>query len=93
MRQRFVVVEHRTEVTHIEPTAARFAFVKVFGLAQWRSARLFTDDCPPPRGIIGVMRASLVILAARVDRDLDFVVTGMLNGEQDASIRFVGDPP
>jgi hypothetical protein len=39
------------------------------------------------------MRASLVILAARVDRDLDFVVTGMLDGEQDASIRFVGDPP
>jgi hypothetical protein len=40
------------------------------------------------------MREILVILAAaRFDRDFDFVVTGVLDGEQDTSIRFVGDPP
>jgi hypothetical protein len=36
------------------------------------------------------MRAILVILAAaRFDRDFDFVVTGMLDIEQDTTIRFV----
>jgi hypothetical protein len=38
------------------------------------------------------MRAILVILAtARLDWDFDFVVTRVLDGEQDASIRFVGE--
>jgi hypothetical protein len=46
MRQRFLVVEHRAEIAHIEPTPARFAFVKMFGLAQWWSARLLADHCP-----------------------------------------------
>jgi hypothetical protein len=46
MRQRFFVVEHRTEIAHIEPTAARFAFVKVFGLAQRRSAGSLAYDRP-----------------------------------------------
>jgi hypothetical protein len=41
-----------------------------------------------PRGIVGVMRMILVILAAaRFDRDFDFVVTGSLDCEQDASNR------
>jgi hypothetical protein len=35
-----------------------------------------------PRGMIHVMRVILVILAAaRFDRDFDFVVTGVLDGE------------
>jgi hypothetical protein len=47
-----------------------------------------------PRGIVGVMRMILVILAAaRFDRDFGFVVTGSLDCEQDASIGFVGDQP
>ena len=47
-----------------------------------------------PRGIIGVMRATLAIVAtARFDRDFDFVVTGPLDGEQDASIGLVRDQP
>jgi len=52
MRQRFLVVEQRAEITHIKPAAARFAFVKVF------------NGGPPvrfptivPRGIVGVIRA------------------------------------
>jgi hypothetical protein len=40
------------------------------------------------------MRAILIILsAARLDRDFDFVVTGPLDGEQDASIGLVRDQP
>jgi hypothetical protein len=40
------------------------------------------------------MRAILIILsAARFDRDFDFVVTGVLDREQDASIGFIRDPP
>jgi hypothetical protein len=47
-----------------------------------------------PRGIIGVMRAILVILAAaRLDRDFDFVVTGVLDREQDTSVGFIGKLP
>jgi hypothetical protein len=47
-----------------------------------------------PRRIVGVMRATLVILAAaRFDRDFNFVVTGVLDCEQDASIGFVRDAP
>jgi len=47
-----------------------------------------------PRGFVGVMRAILIILsAARLDRDFDFVVTGPLDGEQDASIGLVRDQP
>ena len=43
---------------------------------------------------VGVMRAILIILsAARLDRDFDFVVTGPLDGEQDASIGLVRDQP
>jgi hypothetical protein len=40
------------------------------------------------------MRATLVILAAAgFDRDFNFVVTGVIDREQDTSIRFVGDQP
>jgi hypothetical protein len=46
MRQRFLVVEHRAEIAHIEPTAARLAFVKMIGLAQRRAARSLADDRP-----------------------------------------------
>jgi hypothetical protein len=35
----------------------------------------------------------LTVVAARFDRDLDFVVRGMLNREKDPSIGFVGDQP
>jgi hypothetical protein len=87
MWQRFFVVEHRAEIAHIEPTAARFAFVKVFGLAQWRPARLLANDLP----VLDHRRHArdVILAAARFDRDLDFVVTGMFDREQDASIRFV----
>jgi hypothetical protein len=46
MRQRFLVVEHRAEITHIEPTAARFAFPKMLGLGQWRSTDTLAHDLP-----------------------------------------------
>jgi len=59
MRQRFLVVEHRAEIAHIKPTVARFAFVKMLGLAQWRSVRL---PITVPRGMIRGMRAILVML-------------------------------
>ena len=39
-------MRQRAEITHIKPAAARFAFVKMPGLAQWRSARLLADDRP-----------------------------------------------
>ena len=40
------------------------------------------------------MRATLVILAAaRFDRDFVFVVTGVLDREQDTSISIIGKPP
>jgi hypothetical protein len=48
MRQRFFMVEHRTEITHIKPTAASFAFVKMFGLGQWRSTNSLAHY-PPAR--------------------------------------------
>jgi hypothetical protein len=53
-------VEHSTEIAHIIPTAARFAFPEMLGLAQRRSASLLASD----RGMIGVMRAILVIFVA-----------------------------
>jgi hypothetical protein len=41
--------------------------------------------------MIGVMRAILVIFAAaRVDRDREFVMTGVLDREQHATIGFIG---
>jgi hypothetical protein len=44
-----------------------------------------------PRGMIGVMRAILVISVARLDRDVGFrAVRCLLHVAQDASVRFVG---
>jgi hypothetical protein len=60
MRHRFLVVEHRAEIAHIKPTAARFAFPKMLA-----SLNGGPPDCLPmidPRGIVGVMRAILVML-------------------------------
>jgi hypothetical protein len=91
MRQRFFVVEHSTEIAHIKPAAARFAFVKVFGLLN--GGPLVSLPMIVPRGIVGVMRAILVILAAaRFDRDFGFRAARCpLRGAQDASVRFVGE--
>jgi hypothetical protein len=44
MWQRFLMVEHGTEIAHIEPIAACCAFVKMLGLAQWRSVRSLAHD-------------------------------------------------
>ncbi len=70
MRQRSLMIEHRAEIAHIKPAAARFTFPEMFSLAQWRD--LFADDTVP-RGILGVMLAILVIpYFVRLDRDFDF---------------------
>jgi hypothetical protein len=75
MRQRFLVVEHRREIAHVKPTTAGFALPKMLGLG-W-SANSPARDRP----------ARERPLHAR-DRD---IVTGRLDGAQDASIRFVGE--
>jgi hypothetical protein len=49
-------------------------------------ARQFASQLPPCAG-----SSSLYI--ARVDRDFNFVVTGMLDREQNTTIGFVGQPP
>ena len=46
MRQRFLVVEHRAQIAHIKPAAARFAFVIMLGLAQSRATGLLANDLP-----------------------------------------------
>jgi hypothetical protein len=46
MRQRFFMVEHRTEIAHILPTAARFAFPEMLGLTQWRAANSLAHNRP-----------------------------------------------
>jgi hypothetical protein len=45
-RLRFFVVEQRAEIAHIEPTAACFAFPKMLGLTQWRSANSLAHNRP-----------------------------------------------
>jgi hypothetical protein len=46
VRQRFLMIEHRTEIAHIKPAAAGFAFVKMLGLAQWQSTNSLAHDRP-----------------------------------------------
>ena len=46
MRQRFLVIEHRAEITHIKPAAARFAFPKMLSLGQWWSTDTLAHDHP-----------------------------------------------
>jgi hypothetical protein len=41
MRQRFLVVEHRAEIAHIEPTAARFARPRSMAVRQFNSTSVF----------------------------------------------------
>jgi hypothetical protein len=91
MRQRGFVVEHLSEIAHIEKAAAGFAFEK-------NSASL--NGGPPvclpmifPRGIVGVTASSLSCLAfARFDRNLGFrAVTCPLDRAQDTSLRFIRD--
>ena len=45
-RQRPLMIENRAEIAHVEITAARFTFPKMFGLAQARAADLLADDFP-----------------------------------------------
>jgi hypothetical protein len=85
MWQRFFVAENRTEIAHIKPTAARFAFVKVCGLAQWRSARLLADDRPA--------RDRRMSPDVTGEGRLGFVVVGVLDREQDTLIGFIGKLP
>jgi hypothetical protein len=84
MWQRFFVPENRTEIAHIKPTAARFAFVEVCGFAQWRSARLLADDRPARD-----RRMSPDVIGGW----LGFVVAGALDRDQDTAIGFVGKQP
>jgi hypothetical protein len=58
MRQRFFMVEHCTEIAHIVPTTARFAFPEMLCLGQWRPAISLTHNRP---GMVRVIRATLVI--------------------------------
>jgi hypothetical protein len=44
MRQWSFVIEHRAEIAHVEPAAARFAFEKVFALVRGSTADALTDD-------------------------------------------------
>ena len=46
MGQGLLVIEHRAEIAHVEPAAARFAFPKMFGFGQRRSAGYLADDFP-----------------------------------------------
>jgi hypothetical protein len=46
MRQRFLVIENRSEIAHIEPTAAGFAFVKMLSLVDRLRADALADDFP-----------------------------------------------
>ena len=59
MRQRPLMIEHRAEIAHGDPAAAGFAFEKMLGLIGWLHADASADDFP--RGIVGVMRAILVM--------------------------------
>jgi hypothetical protein len=51
MRQRLLVIEHRAEIAHVEPTAACFAFPKMLGFGQRRATGLLADDFPRGRGV------------------------------------------
>src|SRR5712672_360174 len=46
MRQWLLVIAHRAEVAHVKPSAARFAFSKMFGFGQRRPAGHLADDFP-----------------------------------------------
>jgi hypothetical protein len=44
VEQRPFMIEHRTEIAHIKPAAAGFAFPKMIGVAQRRATDLLADD-------------------------------------------------
>jgi hypothetical protein len=67
------MVEHGAKIAHIKPTTAHFALPKVFGSVNGGPLiRSPMTVMTVPRGMIGVMRAILVIFAARADRDREF---------------------
>jgi hypothetical protein len=55
MRQRLLMIEHRAEIAHVEPTAARLTLPKMFG-----GGSPVTLPMIFPRGTGGVMLAILV---------------------------------
>lgn len=87
MWQRYLI-----EFAHIKPTAASFAFPKMLGFAQCRSARLLSHD-RAARDRWRYARDRSFLGIARFDRDFDFVVMGSLDSEQDAPVGFVSDQP
>jgi hypothetical protein len=57
MGQGLLVIELRAEIAHVEPAAARFAFPKVFGFSQRRSAAYLADDCAATESLVRCSRS------------------------------------